>query len=65
MKNERKERNEMNIAVLLAGGVGSRLGAGIPKQYVEVMGKPLIVYALERYQISKLIDAIEVVCASL
>ena len=53
----------MNIAILLAGGVGNRLGAGIPKQYVEVMSKPLIVYALERYQVSKLIDAIEVVCA--
>ena len=53
----------MHIAILLAGGVGNRLGAGIPKQYVEVMGKPLIVYALERYQFSKLIDAIEVVCA--
>ena len=46
----------MNIAILLAGGVGNRLGAGIPKQYVKVMGKPLIVYALERYQVSKLIE---------
>lgn len=53
----------MNIAVLLAGGVGNRLGMGIPKQYVEVLGKPLIVHSLEQYQRSKVVDAIEVVCA--
>lgn len=52
----------MNIAVLLAGGTGQRLGAGKPKQFVEILGKPLIVYALEIYQKSPLIDAVEVVC---
>lgn len=53
----------MNICILLAGGVGNRLGVGVPKQYVEVLGKPLIVHSLEMYQRSKYIDAIEVVCA--
>lgn len=53
----------MNIAILLAGGVGNRLGMNIPKQYVEVLGKPLIVHSLEQYQKSKLIDAIAVVCS--
>lgn len=52
----------MNVVVLLAGGTGQRLGAAIPKQFVEVLGKPLIVYALEIYQRSPNIDAIEVVC---
>jgi len=52
----------MNIAVVLAGGVGKRLGELIPKQFVEVLGKPLIVYALEVYERSEYIDAIEVVC---
>lgn len=52
----------MNIAVLLAGGVGSRLGHTIPKQFVEIAGKPLIVYCLEIYEASPLIDAVEVVC---
>lgn len=51
----------MNIVVILAGGSGKRFGADKPKQFVEVLGKPLIVYALEMYQNSKLIDAIEVV----
>ena len=52
----------MNIAVMLAGGTGQRLGKSIPKQFVEVLGKPLIVHALEAYEKSKFIDAIEVVC---
>ncbi len=52
----------MNIAVLLAGGTGQRLGARVPKQFVEILGKPLIVYALQIYERSTYIDAIEVVC---
>lgn len=52
----------MNIAVILAGGVGSRLGAGIPKQFVEVLGKPVIAYTIEKFNCHPEIDAIEVVC---
>ena len=52
----------MNIAILLAGGVGKRLGAGKPKQFVELLGRPMILYALEIYEQSPSIDAIEVVC---
>lgn len=54
--------NFMNIAIILAGGTGQRLGMEVPKQFVEVLGKPLIVYALEIYQNSKHIDFVEVVC---
>lgn len=36
----------MNIAIVLSGGVGSRMGLNIPKQYVEVNGKPIIEYCL-------------------
>lgn len=54
--------NVLNVAILLAGGTGQRLGMDVPKQFVEVLGKPLIVYALEIYQKSKYIDFIEVVC---
>ena len=49
----------MNIAILLAGGVGKRLGAGKPKQFVELLGRPMILYALEIYENSPTIDAIE------
>lgn len=52
----------MNYAIILAGGVGSRVGAGIPKQFVEVQGKPVLVYTLEIFQQNPEIDAIEVVC---
>lgn len=52
----------MNIAILLAGGVGKRLGAGKPKQFVEILGKPMILYAMEIYQKSPVIDALEIVC---
>lgn len=52
----------MNIAVILAGGIGSRVGARIPKQFIEVLGKPVIVYTLEQFQNNCNIDAIEVVC---
>ncbi len=52
----------MNIAVILAGGTGSRIGVNIPKQFIEIQGKPLMAYTLEIYQHSKNIDAIEIVC---
>lgn len=52
----------MNIAIILAGGVGSRMGHDIPKQFIDVFGKPVIVYTLEGFQKHPQIDAIEVVC---
>ena len=52
----------MNIAVILAGGVGSRVGAGMPKQFVKILGKPVIVYTIEAFQKHEDLDAIKVVC---
>ncbi len=52
----------MNYVVLLAGGVGNRLGAGIPKQFVDVLGKPVIAYTMLAYQNHPEIDGIELVC---
>lgn len=52
----------MNYVVLLAGGVGNRLGAGIPKQFVDVLGKPVIAYTMQKYQEHPEIDGIELVC---
>ena len=36
----------MVTAIILAGGVGSRVGAGRPKQFIEVLGKPVLAYTL-------------------
>ena len=52
----------MNYAIIIAGGVGSRLGASVPKQFVEVLGKPIIAYTMEHFQNHPEIDAIELVC---
>lgn len=52
----------MNIAIILAGGTGTRVGAGMPKQFIPVNGKPILAYTLEIFQANPNIDAIEVVC---
>lgn len=52
----------MNIAVILAGGVGSRVGADRPKQFVEVLGKPVLAYTIEAFEQHPEIDKIEIVC---
>lgn len=52
----------MNIAIIIAGGSGHRMGQDIPKQFINVYDKPVIIYTLESFQKHPLIDAIEVVC---
>lgn len=52
----------MNVAVILAGGVGNRVGAGIPKQFIEVLGKPILAYTIEPFDKHPDVDAILVVC---
>lgn len=51
-----------NYVIILAGGVGKRMGADIPKQFMEVNGKPIIAYTIERFQKNEQIEKIEVVC---
>lgn len=51
-----------NIALIIAGGVGARMGQDIPKQFINVHDKPVIVYTMEAFQKHLEIDAIEVVC---
>ena len=40
----------MNVAVVIAGGVGSRMGQEIPKQFINVYDKPVLIYTLEGFQ---------------
>ena len=52
----------MVTAIILAGGVGSRVGADRPKQFIEIMGRPVLAYTAEIYQKHSEVDAIEIVC---
>lgn len=52
----------MNVAVIIAGGIGNRMGQSIPKQFINVYDKPILIYTLEGFQRHPLIGAIEVVC---
>ena len=52
----------MNIALIIAGGIGQRTHQDIPKQFINVHDKPIIIYTLEAFQKHPNIDAIEIVC---
>ena len=52
----------MNVALIIAGGTGNRMGQDIPKQFLNVYDKPIIVYTLEAFQSNPDIDAILLVC---
>ena len=52
----------MNIALIIAGGKGLRMQQEIPKQFITVNEKPVIVYTMEAFQRHADIDAIAVVC---
>lgn len=62
VKND-KEDVHMNIAIILSGGQGTRLGGSIPKQYMEVEGKPIIAFSLRTFEEHRQVDAIVVVAA--
>jgi 2-C-methyl-D-erythritol 4-phosphate cytidylyltransferase len=52
----------MNIALIIAGGFGNRMGQDIPKQFIHINNRPVIVYTLEQFQNHPQIDKIQVVC---
>ena len=52
----------MNIALLIAGGSGNRMGQDIPKQFMHVDGAPIIIHTMLCFQRHPDIDAISVVC---
>ena len=55
----------MNYAIILAAGVGQRMrSGGLPKQFLKLMGKPIVVYTLEKFENSPEVDRIIVVCHS-
>ncbi len=50
-----------NIAVVLAGGTGSRMGSTVPKQFMEVWGRAVIEYSIDTMNAHKAIDEVAVV----
>ena len=54
----------MNIALIIAGGSGNRMHQDIPKQFITVNERPVIVYTLEAFERHPEIDSIAVVCIS-
>jgi 2-C-methyl-D-erythritol 4-phosphate cytidylyltransferase len=55
-------RRIMNIGLLIAGGSGTRMHQNIPKQFLNVNERPVIVYTMEAFQKHPEIDVIAVVC---
>lgn len=51
-------KEKKNIAVVFAGGVGQRMGASTPKQFLKLKDKEILVHTLEKFQNNKNIDAI-------
>ena len=54
----------MNIALLLSGGTGVRLGSNVPKQYIEISGCPVFSWCLEALAEHEDIDGIQIVADS-
>lgn len=52
----------MTVAIIIAAGSGHRMGQNVPKQFINVYDKPVLLYTLEGFQNHPDIDAIEVVC---
>ena len=48
----------MNVAIIFAGGTGQRMNTKTrPKQFLELHGKPIIIYTLEQFENHELIDS--------
>ena len=58
--NNTREKT-MTCTLLIAGGVGARMGQDIPKQFLHINDKPVLVYTMERFQNNPQIDGIVIV----
>ena len=64
MKCIMKEGNRVNYALVLAGGKGERMGyTNMPKPYLSLGEKPIVIHTIEQFLINKNIDKIVVCCA--
>lgn len=51
----------MNVAIIVAAGSGTRFGSKIPKQFLEINGKPILIYTLEQFENCAAIDEIKLI----
>lgn len=54
----------MNTAIIVAAGSGTRISSPVPKQFIEILGKPLLVHTIERFEMCPAIDEIVLVLAA-
>ena len=54
----------MNVALIFAGGCGTRMGAAVPKQFLEINGKAVLAHTLSLFQAHPQVDGIWLVVAS-
>ena len=54
----------MNVAIIVAAGSGTRFGSVLPKQFHEILGKPLLIHTLERFEFCPAIDEIVLVLSA-
>jgi 2-C-methyl-D-erythritol 4-phosphate cytidylyltransferase len=54
----------MNSAIIVAAGSGTRFGTKTPKQFLEILGKPLLIYTLELFESCSVIDEIILVLST-
>ncbi len=54
----------MNVAIIVAAGSGTRFGSPVPKQFLEILGKPLLVHTLDRFERCAAIDEIVLVLSA-
>lgn len=58
---KKSDTSKKNAAIIVAAGSGTRMGSEIPKQFLTVLGKPVLVYTLLKFNNNKYIDEIVVV----
>lgn len=63
MKNE-NQNTPHNIAIILAGGSGNRMGGEMPKQFLPLCGKTVLEHSVDAFQQNEHIDEIAIVCAT-
>lgn len=50
------------VAIIVAGGTGARMGTDVPKQFLELAGRPIIAHTIEKFDNSSIVNEIVIVC---